>query len=142
MKTNEKKTNVNSVTDVIQTIAKEEKFSGSTVVKENIVHTTLTCKESSDSVVRHVLHWGFDFEHVSRDALLKLAEQTIRIRMQNQWRQDSKREDAQKYDNVTFDVNELLTVKRQNAVDPVQKAQKIIQGMSEDDKKAFLASFD
>ena len=96
-----------------------------------------TVKESGDADIRYQLSWTFDFSNTSREDVLKLATRTICIKKQAEWRKAKDRMDGEKWDGVTFKVDEVLAETRKSA-DPVTRAKSALNKLSEAERMALL----
>jgi len=97
-----------------------------------IDHVTQVDKDSP----RVQLHTKFDFANVSQEKILELAAETILIK---------RRGKAKKANDLgsleqTFDVVEILSASR-TRVSKVDKTEKLLTELSEDDVKSLLAKF-
>ena len=125
----------------MRTLAKGENasLSRSISVEQMAVTTTHTVKEDRDTDVRTELTWTFDFSKCSQEQILELAERSIRIRKQADWRKAKDKSDATKWDKVTFDVAAELSERR--TADPMQRAAKALEGLSPDQVAELLAQY-
>ena len=125
----------------MRTLAKGENASLSRSIDASklTVTTTHTVKEDRDTDVRTELTWTFDFSKCSQEQILELAERSIRIRKQADWRKDKDKNDAAKWDRVTFDVAAELAERR--TADPMQRAAKALEGLSPAQVAELLARF-
>ena len=125
----------------MRTLAKGENASLSCKINEEAktVTTTHTVKEDKETDVRTELTWTFDFSKCTVAQLLTLAERSIRIRKQADWRRAKDKKDATKWHNVTFDVAAELEESRKT-VDPVTKAERALAALSPEQREAILAA--
>jgi len=99
-----------------------------------------TVKESKDDDIRYQLSWTFDFSKTTREDLLKLATRTICIKKQAEWRKSKDRMDGEKWDGITFMVDEVLAEGRKSA-DPVTRAKGALNKLSKAERDALLALY-
>ena len=116
----------------MRTLAKGENASLARSINADTqtVTTTHTVKENKDTDVRTELTWSFDFSKCTPEQILELAERSIRIRKQADWRADKDKGDASKWDKVTFDVAAELAERR--TADPMARAEKALAGLTPD----------
>ena len=121
----------------LKAIPKGEQATLRTTVQGEKVTTVHTVKPNGESQDRFNLTWTFDFSKVTKEELQKLAERTLRIKMQSNWRKAKDRMDAEIWDNRTFSVREILDTGRKSA-DPVEKVTNLVEKMSPEEKRALL----
>jgi len=100
-----------------------------------------TVKPDKDSPARYELKWTFDFADVTQAELLALAGRTVLITQQAAWRKlptDKERLDADKVNNVTYRVRDMLDNKR-TAASPATRVVNAVAKMSAEERKALLA---
>ncbi len=107
-------------------------------VGERKVECNLTAKPDSKSPVRYQMKWSFDFSSCSPQEVEEIAANYLKIRQQDAWRKDADYNDATKYNDVTFDVKEIMSRTRVNRSNPVAKAKKLLEAMSEDARAELL----
>jgi hypothetical protein len=110
------------------------------MVSDNVVKTTHTVKPNKDSSNRYNLNWSFDFEGLGQDEILKLAEKSVRIMKQAEWRKDPDQLNAEKWNHVVFKVSDILAGGRKTA-DPVKKAETAIGKLSQEELEEFLKKY-
>lgn len=123
----------------MRTLTKDENASLSRQINSEAktVKVTHTVKESRDTDVRTELTWTFDFSKCSHAQILDLAERTIRIRMQAEWRKDKNKRDETKWDKVTFDVSAILAEQRKVKSD-TEKADALLSRLTPEQIAALL----
>ena len=100
-----------------------------------------TVKPDANSPTRYELKWTFDFTDVTPAELLALAGRTVLITQQAAWRKlptDKERLDADKVDNVTYRVRDMLDNKR-TAASPATRVVNAVAKMSPEERAALLA---
>lgn len=118
-------------------IGVDEKPTLNTVIDGKKVVTTHTVKPDNESRARFNLKWTFDFAKCSQEQILELAEKSIRIRMQAAWRKATDKMDGDKWNDVTFDVADVLSEARKKA-DPFEKVMKAAGNLSASERAALL----
>lgn len=99
-----------------------------------------TVKPDRESPTRYELTWTFDFSNVSQEELLQLAGRTVLITQQAAWRAlptDKERLDADKVDNVTYSVRDMLDAGRRQA-DPKAKVVNAAAKMSDAERAELI----
>ena len=120
-------------------LTKDEKANLSLTVDEKTKVSTVvhTVKENRTTDVRTELKWHFDFTGVTFKQLLEIATRWVCIKMQADWRKAADRMKAEKWDNVTFKVVDILAERRRQA-DPKTRVLNAAMKMSKEDREAFI----
>ena len=121
-------------------IGSDEQASLSVSVSTGMVHTMHTVKPNKDSSNRYNLNWSFDFNDLDQDEILKLAEKSVRIMKQAEWRKDSDQLNAEKWNHAVFKVSDILAGGRKTA-DPAKKAETAIGKLSPEELEEFLKKY-
>jgi hypothetical protein len=127
-------------TEMLVPLGSDEQASLSVSVSDRMVHTTHTVKPNKESQKRYNLNWSFDFYGLSQDEILKLAEKSVRIMKQAEWRKDSDQLNAGKWDHAVFKVSDILAGGRKTT-DPVKKAESAIGKLSPEELEEFLKKY-
>lgn len=124
----------------LQPIKEDENASISIAVDEKAMRATVshTVKENRASPARYQLKWVFDFSETPMVDVLKLATRTICIKVQADWRKAKDRMDAEKWQDATFKVEQVLAEGRKSA-DPVTKAKSAVSKLSKAEREALIA---
>lgn len=126
------------MTTKLKEILKGEPSQRSTIVVDDVVTTKHTVKPDEQSQSRYELTWSYNFDGVTHEELLVLAERPMRIRKQAAWRKAADRMDGDKWDNITVSVRDMLDNARQ-AADPVAKAARAGEKMDAKQRAALIA---
>jgi len=97
---------------------------------------TVKVQNSTEGVDKRTETWTLDYTNVSQDELIELAERSVKIILQQKWRDATKANDGRPvdWDGMTFRVREILDGRRQRKT-PEQKAREAIEAL----RKAGLA---
>ena len=99
----------------------------------------LSGKPDGDSPIRFQMNWTFDFSNCSEQQILELATDSIKIKQQSIWRSDREYDNAEKYDNVVFDVATMLNIQRKTKTrDVVGSTKKLFAQMTPEQIKEIL----
>lgn len=104
----------------------------------NTILAIRTVKPSATSDVKTRVEWTFNLDGVTHEELLELAARSLVIDAQRTWRNMSA---ADRDANAVrdWDVRAMLDAARtRTSADPVKKAAKLVEGMSDDERRAFL----
>lgn len=107
-------------------------------IGKNKVQCDLTAKPNSESPVRYQMRWTFDFSNCTPEEIQEIAANYVKIRMQDFWRKQQNYADAS-WNGKTFDVKtEILERTRVTNKNPVARASKLIDTMSDEQKAELL----
>lgn len=124
----------------MKTLSKDDQATiETTAIDDKNVKVVHTVKPDKDSPVRYNLTWTFNFAGVLPRDILKLATRSLRIDMQRQWRESDDKLNESVWDNVTFNVAEILAGTRERSTNKVAKAEKLLSELSAEQLAELLA---
>ena len=118
-------------------LSHDDKATISTTIVDKVATVSHTVKVKHDDPVRYQLLWRLDFANCTDDQILGWATTSVRIALQGRWRKADDRADEEKWDNVTFDVAEVMA--ERSTADPATKARNAIKKLTPEQKAALLA---
>lgn len=121
----------------ILAIAKGEQATITRTVKGDKVTCTHSVKASNDDPNRYNLRWTFNFANVSQEEILTLASKAVLIDKQGSWRKADDRMNAEKWQDATFNVRDMLDNRRQ-ALDPTERVTKVAAKMSKAERDELI----
>ena len=103
-----------------------------TVKDDNTVNLSHTVQVSKNDPRVQIENWVLDFTGVSHHKLLLLATRTIKIILQRDWRISPDRMKADKWDNRTFNVLDIISnMGKRSTKDPMAAAKNAIGKLSD-----------
>lgn len=105
-------------------------------MQHSTTHPVLAPAKSGERIQ---FQWHFDFENVSRSELMELASRSLVITMRAPFKNLEKPEPAD-WNDARFKIREWIDEQKRKPQDKVAKARKALESLSDEEKKAILAS--